>query len=541
MPRPLARPVPVHPGERYGSFILPPQVSAALIGQLVPHLTTDERQAFYAAYRLDENAVPPEYVLLRAEGPERKEDERLRLALARAGQAAGVAEAERLLFEGSATHREIQLGLLGEPPGTGREGGVLCAVRSFAGNQVGLATKRFAAQDPERAERVRQLTEAVLARLPGEQVRRYEVAWDGERGPAFDKDALAEAFMGLLRPKLEAVIAGRTAARAASAAQGRDAVALANAIFERERAERVEGRTTELARLAAYLEGREGARQPLVVTGVPGSGKSTLLAEAAKRATEAQLLAKGLAPRTVQHIHSTLKQALENAARLSLVQRNVCALVDPPKAGRPERKFLTVEQAEAFLVALKGDRLEALFVLALNTALRQGELLALTWGAVDLHGEWLRVGASLQRYSGHKRIKEPKTAASRRGIPLTRQALAALRAQRVRQVAERLKAGDRWEEHDLVFPNPWGRPANHRPVTDDHFKPALRRAGLPDIRFHDMRHTCASFLVHQGVNMKVISQILGHSGISVTMDVYAHLLPGDERTASQALDRLFGS
>src|SRR5258708_2148458 len=278
---------------------------------------------------------------------------------------------------------------------------------------------------------------------------------------------------------------------------------------------------------------------------VPSIGKRPLarLTPQHVQAMEAQLLATaGLAPRTVQHIHSTLKQALEHAARLSLVQRNVCALVDPPKAGRPERKFLTVEQAEAFLAALasRGDRLEGLFVLALNTALRQGELLALTWADVDLDGKWLHVRTSLQRYSGHKRIKAPKTDAGRRSIPLTQQALAALRAQRVRQVAERLKAGDQWEEHNLVFPNPWGKPANHRPVTDDHFKPALRRAGLPDIRFHDMRHTCASFLAHQGVNLKVVSQILGHSSISITMDVYTHLLPGDERSAADALERLHG-
>ena len=232
--------------------------------------------------------MPPEYVLLRVEGPEQVEDEHLRQVLVRAGQAAGLTEAERLLFEGSATHREIQLGLLGEPPGLGQEDGVLCATRTFAGTQVGTACTTFSAQDAERTRRLQQMTEAILARLPQEQVAQYTVVWDGEQGPVFDQDALAEAYLRLLRPKLEAVIGARTAARAAAEAQGRDAVSFANAAFEQERAAHVEGRDAELAQLATYLTGDAGAGLPLVVTGAAGSGKSTLLAEAAIRAASAQ-------------------------------------------------------------------------------------------------------------------------------------------------------------------------------------------------------------------------------------------------------------
>jgi hypothetical protein len=208
-------------GERYGSYILPPQVPATLVARLAPHMAPDERIQFDAAYRLDENAVPAEYVLLRAEGPHGDEDEALRLAVVRASRAAGVEEAERLLFEGSATHREIALGLLGEPPGTGREAGVLCAVRRFTGERVGPAATDYASEDDERAARVRALTEAVVARLPEGQVRRNEVAWEGEQGPSFEEDTLAEAYVGLLLPKLEAVIAARMAVRTAAAAQGR--------------------------------------------------------------------------------------------------------------------------------------------------------------------------------------------------------------------------------------------------------------------------------------------------------------------------------
>jgi tetratricopeptide (TPR) repeat protein len=274
-------------GQRYGSCLLPPQVPTGLMERLLPRLTPDERERFDAIYRLDENAVPPEYVLLRAEGLEQTEDETLRQALVRAGRAVGVSEEGLLPFAAAATHREIQLGLLGQPPGAGHEAGVLCAVRSFHGEPRGPAAERFVERDTERTQQVHHLVAAVLERVPVDQVLRYAVDWHDESGPAFDEDALAAAYLGLLRPKLEAVIAARTAARDAAAAHGRDAAALANTAFERDRAAHVEGREAELARLAAYLAGATGVGLPLVVAGVAGSGKSTLLAEAVRRAAAA--------------------------------------------------------------------------------------------------------------------------------------------------------------------------------------------------------------------------------------------------------------
>jgi integrase len=173
--------------------------------------------------------------------------------------------------------------------------------------------------------------------------------------------------------------------------------------------------------------------------------------------------------------------------------------------------------------------------------MRQGELLALTWDAVDLDGGWLQVKTSLQRYGGHKRIKAPKTDAGRRRIKLTRAAVDALRSHRARQAAERLKAGATWEDHNLVFPNRTGRLADHHTVTKSHYKPALRRAGLPDIRFHDMRHSCSTFLLLQGISPKVVSEILGHSSVSITLDVYSHVTASMQQEAADALDRLLGS
>lgn len=271
-------------GERYGSSLLPPTVAEEVAGLLLPHLAEDERAAFEATYRLDKNAVPAEYALLGSEGPARASDEPLRKALSWAAVAAGLTDDERLPFAGSATHREIARALLGTPPEALRDAGVLCALRSFASPPVGDKVLLFVEEDAERAEQVRRLREAVAARLPESQVLRYDVEWLGG-GLAFEEDALAEAYLGLLRPKLEAVMAARTAARAALEAEGQDETALANAAFEAQRAEHVVGREDELARIAEYLA--SDTPQPLVVTGSAGIGKSTLQVEVAKRASHA--------------------------------------------------------------------------------------------------------------------------------------------------------------------------------------------------------------------------------------------------------------
>jgi hypothetical protein len=173
----------------------------------------------------------------------------------------------------------------GTPPDPIADAGVLCALRSFSALPMGDEARLFVEEEAGRAEQVQRLREAVTARLPESQVLRYTVAWEGAL-PAFDEDALAAAYLGLLQPKLEAVMAARTAAREALEDAGRDETALANAAFAAQRAEHVVGREDELARVAAYLA--SDTPLPLVVTGAAGSGKSTLLAEAAKRAAAAQ-------------------------------------------------------------------------------------------------------------------------------------------------------------------------------------------------------------------------------------------------------------
>lgn len=270
-------------GNRYGSHILPSELPANLVARLLRKLSRDERRTFEAAYQLDENAVPPEYVLRSAGGPERMEDEALRHVLARAGRAARLSDTERAPLEDSATHREVRLGLLDLPADHHRDAGVLCAVRVFGGQPNGPKLPYYFELDAVRATKVRRLTEAVTRRLPQQQIMRYEVEWHDDTGPIFDKELLAQQYLALLHPRIETVMRERTAAQEALAARGHDPSALANAAFEVQRAAHVVGREAELERLAAYLDGRSGKQFPLVMTGPAGSGKSTLLAEAAKR------------------------------------------------------------------------------------------------------------------------------------------------------------------------------------------------------------------------------------------------------------------
>lgn len=254
----------------------------------------------------------------------------------------------------------------------------------------------------------------------------------------------------------------------------------------------------------------------------------------------AKKLAEGLSPTTVAHAHAVLHHALDAATRLGVVQRNVAALVDPPRVVRHEMATLTPEQARAFLEEAKGDRFEALYVFALTTGMRQGELLALRWREVDLDRGTLQVRGTLQRTSVGLEVAEPKTARSRRRVALTVTAVEALKRHRLQQLQERIALGEVWDDHDLVFPNSIGRPMEATNLLRNSFFPLLRRAGLPRIRFHDLRHTAATLLLSRGVHPKVVAELLGHATISVTLDTYSHVLPDMQREATAAMDAVLG-
>jgi integrase len=186
---------------------------------------------------------------------------------------------------------------------------------------------------------------------------------------------------------------------------------------------------------------------------------------------------------------------------------------------------LTAEQVRTLLGAALGDRMEALYVLAVTTGMRQGELLALRWRDISLEARSIGVQGSLQRTPFGLIIAEPKTTRSRRQVMLTTAACEALMRHRIRQNAERLLLGAAWEDHGLVFANTVGRPIEATNLIRQSFKPLLKKAGIPRIRFHDLRHTAATLLLGQGTHPKIVSEMLGHSTIAVTLDLYSHVTP----------------
>lgn len=181
----------------------------------------------------------------------------------------------------------------------------------------------------------------------------------------------------------------------------------------------------------------------------------------------------------------------------------------------------------------------ALFTVALALGLRQGEALGLQWDAVDLQAGVLHVRVALQRTGKKWHLVEPKSARSRRAIVLPRVAIVALRAHRVRQKRERLLAGGNWQETGFVFTTRVGTPIEPSNLTKE-FKRVLKQAEVPDVRFHDLRHTAATFLLAQGVDPRTIMETLGHSQISLTLNTYAHVLPSLQREAADRMNRLLG-
>jgi integrase len=239
---------------------------------------------------------------------------------------------------------------------------------------------------------------------------------------------------------------------------------------------------------------------------------------------------------------SVLHNALDTAVKWGLVPRNVCDLTSPPRKERFEIQPFTAEQVQQFLIAVRGHKWETLFMLALATGMRQGELLGLKWQDINVSTGTLQVRRILSRVMSERSVREfveadPKTEQSRRSIPLAPFALSALRQHRERQVENKVKAGPAWQEHDYVFCTLTGTHLRPNHVFDE-FKKILKRAGLPSIRFHDLRHSTATLLLGLGVHAKVVQEMLGHTQISMTMDIYSHVLPSMQVDAVHRLHDL---
>jgi integrase len=276
---------------------------------------------------------------------------------------------------------------------------------------------------------------------------------------------------------------------------------------------------------------------------VPTLGRTTLSDVSPRdiQALYSQKISQGLSPRSVLHLHRVIHRALGHAQRWGLVDKNQADLVEPPRPEPREMRALSPDEARRVLEAAAGDRFEALYVLAMTTGMRQGELLGLRWRDVDVDTRSVRVTGSLQYIPGQGlRVSSPKTARSRRNVLLSELAAGALRRHRRRQDVERQGSAE-WEDNDLVFPNRRGRPMYATNLLARSFAGLLKGAGVPKIRFHDLRHTAATLLLGQGVHPKVVSEMLGHTNTSITLDLYSHATPTMQREAAGAFDRLLVS
>jgi len=245
---------------------------------------------------------------------------------------------------------------------------------------------------------------------------------------------------------------------------------------------------------------------------------------------------RGLSPRTVQYARATLRRALGQALKWGLVTRNVATLIDPPKSRREEVQPYSEEEARRLLDAVTGDRLEALYTTALALGLRQGELLGLRWEDVDLAKGKLQVRQQVQQLRGQPPIiKTLKTRASRRDLDLPAALVERLAAHRERQRREFAAKGRDWPGAGLLFPSTAGTPLIPRNLTR-HYKRLLRRAGLPERRFHDLRHTAASLMFAGGLEATAVQRVLGHSSIAITNDTYIHLMPRTKRQTAAVME-----
>jgi integrase len=256
---------------------------------------------------------------------------------------------------------------------------------------------------------------------------------------------------------------------------------------------------------------------------------------------------EGLSSTTVNTIHNVFHKALSMACKWELVSKNVCELVSPPPRKEHDISPLTIEQVHKLLAVAKDRSIEALLKLALTTGMRRGELLGLKWQDINLEQGLLQVRHTMARVPrkfrlpGERAYQEAttKTKRSRRGIILIPLALDALKQHRERQLAIIERVNDAWTNSDLVFCTSLGTPLNPSRDVLEPFKALLKEAALPDIRFHDLRHSAATLLLSLGIHPKIVQEILGHSNINMTLNVYSHVLPTMQKEAMDKLSNLF--
>ena len=276
---------------------------------------------------------------------------------------------------------------------------------------------------------------------------------------------------------------------------------------------------------------------------IPGLGKLTLekLTPQKLQAFLNERHASGLSPASVKHLNATMRASLSQAVRWGLVHNNAAKLVSLPRMRKYKSAFLSPDQAKVFLAAVSDHPQEALFSVALSLGLRRGEISGLRWQDIDWAAGSLRVTHALQRVKGKGlRLGELKSEQASRTLHLPRVCVSALLRQQERQSRARQWAGSKWRETDFIFTTGIGTPLNPEQLTRD-FKEALKDAGLPDMRLHDLRHSCASLLFAQGVHPKLVQATLGHSTYQLTMDTYSHIIPQLRNEVADSMDLILST
>lgn len=249
-------------------------------------------------------------------------------------------------------------------------------------------------------------------------------------------------------------------------------------------------------------------------------------------------ISSGTGVRTVRLIHSVLHCALNHALKLGIIYRNPSDAIYKPKAIKNEMKILDENQVKSLLFAAKGKRLEALFKLAVTTGLREGEILGLKWSDLNWDTHQVNIQRQVQRVQKSGLVfSDPKTAAGRRMILLGPGTILSLKDHYKRQLFEREFMGNQWQDNDLIFPSTHGTPLDPSNLLGQ-FKELLREANIPNIRFHDLRHTAASLMLRQGISIKVVQERLGHSDAGMTLNVYSHTIPGMQKEAAEKMDEI---
>jgi len=249
-----------------------------------------------------------------------------------------------------------------------------------------------------------------------------------------------------------------------------------------------------------------------------------------------QKVKEGYAPRTVRYAHTTLSKALTQSVDWDLVPKNVASRAKLPKQKRKKRETLSAENVGAFFSAASEDRFKALYVLAVTSGLRPGELLALKWEDVNLEAGALSVRRSVSEDEGGPIIREETKTSSGRRLELLPVAVEALKKHRLRQNEERLRRRGLWRDLGLVFPSTTGTIMRRNNLHRRSYKPLLKKAGLPDIRLYDLRHTFATLMFENKEQLKLVSEMLGHASVRQTADTYTHVSPTMHREAAMRLN-----